>query len=86
MLFDDLVTVAVDYWTTVSNSMPDWLKVKNREVRPVELRQNYFNDLVAADVRRLILLPANEVGASLRRLLQFRVAWSRMPAKTATVS
>ncbi len=37
--FDELVQAAVEFWTTVSNFMPDWLKVKNREVRPVELRQ-----------------------------------------------
>src|SRR6266699_5592075 len=37
--FDELVQSAVEFWTTVSNFMPDWLKVKNREVRPVELRQ-----------------------------------------------
>jgi hypothetical protein len=37
--FDELVNAAVDYWTTVSNFMPDWLKVKNRELRPIELRQ-----------------------------------------------
>jgi DNA sulfur modification protein DndB len=37
--FDALVKAAVDYWTTVSNFMPDWQKVRNREVRPIELRQ-----------------------------------------------
>jgi len=37
--FDELVKAAVDYWTTVSNFMPDWMKVRNREVRPIELRQ-----------------------------------------------
>jgi hypothetical protein len=34
-----MVTTAVDYWTTVSKFMPDWWKVKKREIRPIELRQ-----------------------------------------------
>src|SRR5208283_4952155 len=37
--FPEMVTTAVDYWTTVSKFMPDWWKVKNREIRPIELRQ-----------------------------------------------
>ncbi len=37
--FDELVMAAVEYWTTVSSFMPDWLKVRNREIRPIELRQ-----------------------------------------------
>ena len=32
--FDELVMAAVDYWTTVSDFMPDWLKIKKRELRP----------------------------------------------------
>jgi len=35
----EMVTSAVDYWITVSKFMPDWWKVKNREIRPIELRQ-----------------------------------------------
>ena len=37
--FHELVATAVDYWTTVSKFMPDWGKVRNREIRPIELRQ-----------------------------------------------
>jgi len=37
--FPEMVASAVDYWTTVSKFMPDWWKVKNREIRPIELRQ-----------------------------------------------
>jgi DNA sulfur modification protein DndB len=37
--FDELVAAAVEYWTTVSKFMPDWLKVRNRKIRPIELRQ-----------------------------------------------
>jgi hypothetical protein len=37
--FDELVQAAVDYWVTVSSLMPDWLKIRNREIRPIELRQ-----------------------------------------------
>jgi DNA sulfur modification protein DndB len=37
--FQDLVGIAVDYWITVSKFMPDWQKIRNRELRPIELRQ-----------------------------------------------
>jgi DNA sulfur modification protein DndB len=37
--FHELVATAVEYWTTVSKFMPDWWKVKDREIRPIELRQ-----------------------------------------------
>jgi hypothetical protein len=37
--FHDLVGTAVDYWIAVSKFMPDWQKIKNRELRPIELRQ-----------------------------------------------
>src|SRR5208282_2690082 len=37
--FHEMVATAVEYWTTVSKSMPDWWKIKKREIRPIELRQ-----------------------------------------------
>jgi len=38
-LFDELVATAVGYWTVVSGFMPDWAKVREKRVWPVELRQ-----------------------------------------------
>lgn len=34
-----LVGVAVEYWTAVSKAIPEWGKVKNDEIRAMELRQ-----------------------------------------------
>jgi DNA sulfur modification protein DndB len=35
----ELVGIAVDYWTAVSKAMPEWSKVKNGDLRAIELRQ-----------------------------------------------
>jgi DNA sulfur modification protein DndB len=37
--YGDLVATAVEYWSAVSRVMPDWAKVKEGRVRPIELRQ-----------------------------------------------
>ena len=39
VLLEDLIATAAEYWTAISEAMPDWAKVKEGRVRPVELRQ-----------------------------------------------
>jgi DNA sulfur modification protein DndB len=34
-----LINIATDYWTSVSKAIPDWVKVKDGELRAMELRQ-----------------------------------------------
>jgi DNA sulfur modification protein DndB len=65
--FDELVRLAVEYWTTVSEYMPDWLKVKNREVRPIELRQENIS------THSVVLRALGGVGAEL--LQQYPSDW-----------
>ena len=36
---NELTGIAIDYWTSVSKVMKDWLKVKNGDLRAIELRQ-----------------------------------------------
>jgi DNA sulfur modification protein DndB len=36
---DTMIAVASDYWTAVSKAIPEWAKVLNGELRPIELRQ-----------------------------------------------
>src|SRR5207253_1877039 len=35
----ELVSVAVDYWSSVAKAIPDWTKVKNNDLKALELRQ-----------------------------------------------
>jgi DNA sulfur modification protein DndB len=36
---NEMVSVAVEYWTALSKAMPDWAKVQKGELRALELRQ-----------------------------------------------
>lgn len=36
---NELVSVAVDYWTAVAKAIPDWGRVRNGDLKPLELRQ-----------------------------------------------
>ena len=65
--FDELVTAAVQYWTTVSTFMPDWAKVRNRELRPIELRQENIS------THSVVLRALGGVGAELLRQVTRRL-------------
>ena len=65
--FNELVTTAVEYWTAVSTFMPDWLKVRNREIRPIELRQENISS------HSVVLRALGGMGAELMR--QFPSDW-----------
>ena len=49
--FQEMVTTAVDYWTTVSKFMPDWWKIKNREIRPIETQARKYLDSLGGPPR-----------------------------------
>jgi len=76
--FDELVNAAVDYWTTVSNFMPDWLKVKNRELRPIELRQENIS------THSVVLRAPGSVGAEI--IKRYPSGWKDRLAGLKTVN
>ena len=56
---NELVRIAVDYWSTVAEAMPDWLRVKRGDMRAVELRQESISS------HTVVLRALGAVGASL---------------------
>lgn len=76
--FDELVTTAVEYWTTVSKFMPDWLKVRNREMRPIELRQENIS------THSVVLRALGGVGAELMK--QYPSEWKNRLAELKAVN
>ena len=76
--FNELVTTSVDYWTAVSTFMPDWLKVRNREIRPIELRQENISS------HSVVLRALGGMGAELMR--QFPSDWKNRLADLTTVN
>jgi DNA sulfur modification protein DndB len=77
-VFDELVGTAVDYWTTVSKFMPDWQKIKNREVRPIELRQQNIS------THSVVLRALGGVGAEVMN--RFPSDWKEHLAELATIN
>lgn len=41
--FDEKLTLAVDFWESVASNLPEWGKVKNGDLKPFELRQEYIH-------------------------------------------
>lgn len=76
--FNELVTTSVDYWTAVSTFMPDWRKVRNREIRPIELRQENISS------HSVVLRALGGMGAELMR--QFPSDWKNRLAELTTVN
>ncbi|MSU50770.1 MAG: DNA sulfur modification protein DndB [Opitutus sp.] len=75
---NELVTTSVDYWTTVSTFMPDWRKVRNREIRPIELRQENISS------HSVVLRALGGMGAELTR--QFPADWKTRLAALALIN
>lgn len=65
--YDALVQAGAEYWTAVSDFMPDWLKIRNREIRPIELRQENIA------THSVVLRALGSVGAELMR--QYPIDW-----------
>jgi DNA sulfur modification protein DndB len=40
---DDKLVVATDYWSAVADNLIEWTKVKNHDLKPYELRQEYIH-------------------------------------------
>src|SRR5439155_24148224 len=59
--FPELVTAAADYWDTVSEFMPDWLKVRDGRMRPIELRQENIS------THSVVLRALGSVGAEITK-------------------
>ena len=76
--FHELVATAVDYWTTVSKFMPDWWKVKNREIRPIELRQENIS------THSVVLRALGGVGADI--LKRYPAEWKARLADLASIN
>ncbi|MCY4376717.1 MAG: DNA sulfur modification protein DndB [Spirochaetaceae bacterium] len=56
---DELVELAVDYWSAVAEVMPDWRKVKRGDLKSVELRQENISS------HTVVLRALGAVGVSL---------------------
>lgn len=57
----ELVSVAADYWTAVAKLMPDWAKVKNGDLKALELRQENISS------HAVVLRALGAVGAELMK-------------------
>lgn len=76
-----MVNIAYDYWTAVSKAIPDWSKVKNGDMKAMELRQESIS------AHAVVLRALGAVGAELMhqdptgwkgRLLELtNVDWSK---------
>jgi DNA sulfur modification protein DndB len=56
-----LVSLACDYWTAVSKAIPDWAKVKNGDIKAMELRQESIS------AHAVVLRALGAVGAELMK-------------------
>jgi DNA sulfur modification protein DndB len=57
----ELVSVATDYWTTVATVMPNWRKVKNGDLKALELRQENISS------HAVVLRALGAIGADLMK-------------------
>src|SRR5437899_7012654 len=58
---NEMVSVAVEYWTALAKAMPDWNKVKKGELRALELRQETISS------HAVVLRALGGVGAELMK-------------------
>ncbi len=56
-----MVAVALDYWTAVAKAVPDWARVKNSELKALELRQEKISS------HAVVLRALGAIGADLMR-------------------
>ena len=56
---EELVKIAIEYWSTTAEAMPDWLKVKRGDLKSVELRQEKISS------HTVVLRALGAVGMSL---------------------
>jgi DNA sulfur modification protein DndB len=41
--FDEKQSLAIDFWNVVADNIPEWTKVKDGDMKPIELRQEYIH-------------------------------------------
>ena len=41
--FDEKQLLAIDFWNVVADNIPEWTKVKDGDMKPIELRQEYIH-------------------------------------------
>ena len=58
---NELVEIAIEYWSAVAEVMPDWLRVKRGDLKSVELRQENISS------HTVVLRALGAVGASLMK-------------------
>jgi DNA sulfur modification protein DndB len=58
---EELVGIAVDYWTAVSKAIPDWTRVKSGDLKALELRQENLSS------HAVVLRALGGIGAELFR-------------------
>ena len=58
---NDLVRIAVDFWTAVAKAIPVWMKVKNGELKSIELRQESISS------HAVVLRALGAIGAELMK-------------------
>ncbi len=78
---DHLIKVAAEYWTAVSKAMPDWTKVKNGDLRAIDLRQEKISShavvLRALGAAGADLMQADPQGWKNRLLDLVEIDWSK---------
>jgi DNA sulfur modification protein DndB len=57
----EMVSIATDYWTSLSKYMPDWSRVKNGEIKALDLRQEFISS------HAVVLRALGGLGADLMR-------------------
>jgi DNA sulfur modification protein DndB len=62
-----LVRIAVDFWASVAKVIPEWSKVKNGDLRPLELRQENIS------THSVVLRALGAVGSEL--MLEYPDDW-----------
>jgi DNA sulfur modification protein DndB len=73
-----LINLATEYWTSVSKAIPDWVKVKNGELRSMELRQEGIS------AHAVVLRALGAVGAELME--QDTTGWKGRLLELTTVN
>jgi len=58
---DELVAIATEYWIALSKAIPDWMRVKNGDLKALELRQEFISS------HAVVLRALGGVGADLMR-------------------
>jgi DNA sulfur modification protein DndB len=79
--YEEKLGVAIDFWNQVGENLPEWSKVKNNDLKPFELRQEYIHTHavvlwgIGAMGQTLMTLHSDDWGARLRAFR--KIDWRR---------